>query len=389
MIQTAYKVEVVTELSSVSAAVMDFFVAQDADFYPPISQRTSMQAYVASIMQPDGALIVASDADRVIGIAGLTFEHPRFRYFIQYVATDSSYRKQGIAHLLFDKAFTLLQKRGADRVTIRTWSANQRSQQLFSSTGFILYDKVFNDRGEGIHSYYFGKSFLTGYLKQQPECIGILGGMGSFSTGNFIRTLTGTNKRMQGDSDSLSFVLVNDPAIPDRSKSIRENKVPEMTAAVNTAIEKIMAGEVSHLLLLCFTLHPFIDRLKIPGRTELIDLVDFTRQAISGSGDQWMLAATLSSYEMDHFSAAEIHFPRYEDRQRIQDMISSIKTGLDPVHYKKELAAIAHENGCSGVVLGCTDLHGMFGYDKTYDDVHVFDPLIELAFLLEAKRKAG
>ncbi|SJZ92819.1 GNAT family N-acetyltransferase [Sediminibacterium ginsengisoli] len=389
MIQTAYQLEVITDLDSVSTAVMDFFHAQDTDFYPPISQRIEMHAYIASIMQPDGALIIASDADRVIGIVGLTFAHPRFRYFIQYVATDPSYRRQGIAHLLFDKAFALLQERGADRVTIRTWSANQRSQQLFTSTGFILYDKVFNDRGEGVHSYYFGKSFLTGYLKQEPERIGILGGMGSFSTGNFIKTLTGTNKRMQGDSDSLSFLLVNEPAIPDRSTSIRENKVGEMTQIVNAAIEKITAGGVSHLMLLCFTLHPFINRLKIPAGTELIDLVDFTRETAAQSGDKWMLAATLSSYAMDHFSAADIVLPREEDRQRIQDMISEIKTGTDPVHYKKELAAIAGENGCSGIVLGCTDLHGMYGYDKAFDGIHVLDPLTELAFMLESKRKAG
>lgn len=373
----------VDHLESVSKDIISCFSNVDNDFYPPISQRVSIESYIETIFNNKGILLVCKEEDRIAGVLALVFDHPQWHYCIQFLGVTESFRKKGIGQCLMDRAFQLLHEVGADRVVLRTWSTNAASIHLHLRNGFMIFDKVFNDRGEGVHTFYFAKSLLTDEIKKPVTRLGILGGMGSFSTGNFIKTLTSINRQMDKEQDCLPFILNNEPSIPSRTHMDEFNGSEELTHSILKALIQFDSADLSHLILLCFTLYPFIKDLPFTGNPEFTNLVSFTNHVVKRMPGKWMQVSTLSTYHSEIFCDGGVYYPKDSDKVRIQQIIDEIKMGMEPQHFKDEMINIAKQNNCDGLLLACTDLHGMYGHDKSYQSIHILDPLLEFAFVIQ------
>ena len=377
---------VLADFSEVDEEVIHHFKKHDADFYPCISSRSSIIDYIRSVFDIDGRLIICSVSSKIVAIMGIGLNHPTWKFYYQYISIDASYRRKGIADTLLEKAIEIFLDHGATRIIARTWSSNKTSQQHFRKHQFIHFDTIMDDRSKGIHSNYFTKVLSPLRLEKPLTFLGLIGGMGTFATGNFIKTLSAIPRYIAKEQHLMPFLVVNDPSIPDRTEYIYQDRVGDVVSKVNESINRADQRQLSHLVILCFTFHPFINQLRVRKEIEIINLIDTCARLMPGSAQRCMLIATKGAYRLNTFGSLAVQIPGDDQQERIHNIILEIKSGACPPHFKNEIIALAKNNACNSIILGCTDLHGMFGFNQQYEDVTIFDPLLELALHLETIR---
>jgi|GEM_PF-1629130 len=375
-------VKVIQAFNDITEDIFLFVNEHDGDYYPPISSRQSQEAYVQSLFDKEGRLLSCYVDGALAGIMGLRMDHPLWKYYYQFTTIDYKYRGAGIAQLLLSAAEKICREDGASQIFSRTWSTNLVSQNTMLRLGFAHIHTVTDDRGKGIHTYYFVKSLADFALEKPLSCLGIIGGMGTYATGNLITTLSSLRPRRK-EQTLMPFIVMNDPSIPDRTQYILENRGHELTARINETLEMVNQNAISHLFVSCFTIHPFLKGINLADHVELIDLVTFTKKLAVMSKRKWLLVATMGTYLMNSFEDERIINPSEEQIKRVHDIIYEIKMRIPPSYYKEELVAIAKSNNCDGIILGCTELHRAFGFEKMYEGVEILDPQLDLALFLE------
>ena len=375
-------VNVLHSYDEITEDMFRFINEHDGDYYPPISSRQTQEEYMQSLFDKKGKLLACFVDGDLAGLMGFRMDHPVWQYYYQYTTIDYKYRGAGIAQILLNTAEKICREDGALQIISRTWSTNLVSQNTMLRLGFAHIHTVTDDRGKGIHTYYFVKSLVDFKLDKPLSCLGIIGGMGTYATGNFITTLTSLRPRRKEQS-LMPFILINDPAVPDRTQYILENRGHELTDWINEALDMIDQNAISHLFVSCFTIHPFLKEISLARHVELIDLVSFTKKLAATSKRKWLLVATLGTYTMNSFNDASIKHPSDGQIKRIHEIIYEIKMRIPPSYYKEELVDIAKANDCDGIILGCTELHRTFGFEKMYQGVEIIDPQLDLALFLE------
>ena len=377
---------VLSEFMEVDEEVIAFFAKHDEEFYPSISSRSSVVEYIRSIFGTAGRLIVCHIHGKIVGIIGIGLNHPAWKYYYQYISVDAQYRRRGIAGKLLELALQIFKEHGATRIVVRTWSSNKASRGNFHKHGFIHFDTLANDRGAGVHSCFYTKVLSPLQLEKPLSFLGLIGGMGTFATGNFVKTLSCIPRSTPKEQSLMPFLVINDPTIPDRTEAIYQNTVAEVVSKVEKSINRADQRQLSHLAILCFTFHPFIPLLRLRRGIEVINLIDLCSRLLGQPGRRWLLVATLGTYKTNPFCSLPVLTPADPQKERIHQIILEIKSGACPSCYRDELIAVAKNNDCNALVLGCTDLHGMFGFYQQYQGVTVLDPLLELALHLETVR---
>jgi aspartate racemase len=379
---------IVENQSQVTDEIINHFQKNDDDFYPPISNRQSIAAYINSIFEMNGKLITGYIDDTLIAVVGFCLNHPKWKNYYQYIAIDKSYRKQRIATAILDKADEYFIQNGAKRVVVRTWSTNQVSQNLLAGRGFIHFETIIDDRGKGIHSYYYTKLLNPFQLKNKIEFLGIVGGMGTYSTGNFIKTISAIPRLVTKEQHLLPFVVINDPTIPDRTEYIYANRVEDLITKITSVVSLIDQQKISHIVFVCFTFHPFIQQVPLQKHVERINLLDVIKYLIAAE-KKYFLIATKGTYLINSFKEIgnNIIIPGDEQKDEIHSIIMNIKSGVDVHYYKNRFIELAKSNQCDAIILGCTDLHNIFEFDRINNGIEIIDPLEELAFIIEAQRR--
>lgn len=144
--------------AEVNESVLAHFARNDAAFYPPLSHRGNLlPAYVQSIFQADGRVIVCQHQQRVVAAMGICLNHPDWKHYLKYMAVDEEYRRQGLPEKMLAIATGLFREAGARSIAAITWSTNAASQGFFRKHGFFQTDTLWNARGHGIHTCVFVK----------------------------------------------------------------------------------------------------------------------------------------------------------------------------------------------------------------------------------------
>jgi len=104
--------------------------------------------------------------------------------------------------------------------------------------------------------------------------------MGTFSTATFIDTLSNIPRFIEEEQNLISYSLINDPTIPDRTTFILERKEDIIVEHLIRNIQKLKQLDISHLLILCFTIQPYLNELHKDDKVEFIDLLNFTSQLL-------------------------------------------------------------------------------------------------------------
>lgn len=144
--------------TDVNEDILAHFAKNNAAFYPPLSDRGgSLSDYVQSIFRANGRLVVCQANHRIVAATGISLNHPDWEYYFQYMSVDEDYRRQGLQQKMLAIAIRLFREAGATKIVTRTWSTNHASQGFFRKHGFIQSNTIFNDRGNGVHTYVFIK----------------------------------------------------------------------------------------------------------------------------------------------------------------------------------------------------------------------------------------
>ncbi len=67
------------------------------------------------------------------------FRQPKNRLFVHHIFVRSTYRRQGVANLLFEHVQTTATSEGHSEIVVDTWAVNNDAQAFFASQGFEVY----------------------------------------------------------------------------------------------------------------------------------------------------------------------------------------------------------------------------------------------------------
>lgn len=159
-----------------AAGLRELLAVADDEFHPPLSGRDgttqtaglderrndALDDYLGDLLsQP---LVAALDGDRLVGFLSFRrgYETEALGEFApsNYASTlivHPDYRRRGYARRLYHRLLTDVPERYRDPyVTTRTWSTNESHLSLLDELGFENLATIEDDRGEGIHTVYYG-----------------------------------------------------------------------------------------------------------------------------------------------------------------------------------------------------------------------------------------
>jgi len=117
------------------ASARDFRAVDDLAQREGIHLSTPIEAYRE---QPGGLLLVAMDADAVVGLLAGRPGEPPGTLELEHIYVQKQYRRWGIATRLLDEAVALARARGARRLLVRVAPDNP-GLLLLTHAGFTLY----------------------------------------------------------------------------------------------------------------------------------------------------------------------------------------------------------------------------------------------------------
>jgi aspartate racemase len=195
--------------------------------------------------------------------------------------------------------------------------------------------------------------------------LGIFGGMGPAASAEFVNRLVAQTPA-SCDQEHIPFVLWNNPQIPDRSTSLRNNDNRPLPFLLE-GIQILKAARCDLIVIPCNTAHFWYDdmiRLKVP----IVHIVDSVADALRDAGvaagtigvmgTQATVELGLYQYKLNKAGWTCIVPTKEEMDTLVQPAINLIKGGeLDQAHdmfitVVDSLIA----RGATAVVLGCTEI---------------------------------
>lgn len=213
--------------------------------------------------------------------------------------------------------------------------------------------------------------------------IGILGGMGPM-TGVILQKLIIENTPAQKDQDHIEVICFTNPNIPDRTKSLQEDKGTTFLTAVIESIKVLENAKVNCILIPCNTSHARLADIQKSTQIPVINMIEVTLKKVREFGTKkfGLLATdgTIKSQLFESDKNLQILLPDIMGQKRIMDIIYQIKSGK---YHDSQIAQgidnLAEEltqKGAERIILGCTELSI---YLPLLKNKHLIDPLAELA----------
>jgi N-acetylglutamate synthase-like GNAT family acetyltransferase len=365
--------KIISAPGSLDGPIHDFMAENDHDFYPPIAKRRDLSEFVQSVYDHKGKYVICYLNDKLVGVAAVYLNHPAFICYYLYVAVDKAYRHMGIANDLFNHIHEICRKAGIQRAIVKTWSTNLVSQAMFKKHGFFHIDTLEDDRSKGIHTYFFARSFIEGCLQQPPAHLGIISDCHSYTTGNFVKTISFIPRTISKNQTPLPYITIATDSFRNRN-----------SAAFFNSTSLLEQQGVTHLL----SLEAF-GGVAVPTELagmEVVDIAAITGRLVNERKVRCLVVCK-DKASVKHLAVDHTCLPRSADQSRLEEIINEVAAGkVTPGYYKQEIAQMAIDNQCAGVLLAAYELHTMFGFDKQYNGVEIFDPLMEIAVIMQCER---
>lgn len=200
-------------------------------------------------------------------------------------------------------------------------------------------------------------------LRKNGKKLGVLGGMGSAASAEFLRILA-AQAPANTDQEHPIVYMIADSEIPDRTEGIL-GLGPDPSDRMYKDLEQLAAMGADVLAVPCNTAHYFIDRFAKPLPRPLVHIVEETVKAAKELSPQgvWMLS-TIGTWKTGLFQTyakkhnLQLFFPTENQRDQIHKSIMEVKANRLP-EAGKLCKSVVEELWAAKdipVMLACTEL---------------------------------
>ena len=359
--------------------------ACDTEFIPTLSSRSSLEAYFNRFLHQEGFVVVEVLNGKVVGALCGFYSHPESgRPWYVCVLVDKDYRRKGLASKLYEHADKVLISRGELFVKCRTWNENISNQRALRKAGFYKVCTLLHDRGTGVHTLIYEKCLVTDTLFAGLKRLGVLGGMGGSTSAKFLGSIYSLQVQSGDEQDQLPIILDSATYTPDRSTLLLAGRKHELIKLLEKQLKQFENYGVSNVVIFCYSYHLVLPEIKVNLECKVLSLVEYTVGILKKKTGFYLLLSTNSSSRFRLFSDAEnLLYPDAADQISLHECIYGIKRGESKQLAAAHLLDMISRYSCSGVVLGCTDLHLISKeLQSGLTSQEVIDPLKTLSFRL-------
>lgn len=220
--------------------------------------------------------------------------------------------------------------------------------------------------------------------------LGIIGGMGPEATVDFYNRIVKHTVATK-DQEHLDMIIFNHASIIDRTYALKNNLEQVLLDSLNEDLKMMEQLNVSYIAIPCNTCHTLYKKIQALTYLPIINMVEETVKYIAENKKNYKkigIMATdgtiLSGMYQEWFDKynLSLHAPQKDVQAQIMDIIYNDVKGkgvYDDEKFKKVLTYFL-QNGCTHVILGCTELSGFKERFKCYS----IDPM---DFLVKASIK--
>lgn len=226
--------------------------------------------------------------------------------------------------------------------------------------------------------------------------VGVMGGLGPMASVYFYKMVTDMTDATK-DQDHVDMVITNRATTPDRSSYILGESDENPVYKLVDDAKKLEQFGVDFIVITCNTAHYFYDKINQSVEIPVLNIVEETVKYAKENGHKKLgiLATTgnvkteLYQNMCDRFNID--YFVLDDDRQKkvMEIIYDDIKSGK-PADMNKFNKIVDHlkDNGCDGVILGCTELSILKNDNNLGDDLYI-DSLKVLATqtIIKSNRK--
>lgn len=206
--------------------------------------------------------------------------------------------------------------------------------------------------------------------------LGIIGGMGPEATVDFYSRIVKHTSAYE-DQDHLDMIIFNHASIIDRTLALKNGLEPELLDILQEDLNMMESLNVTNIAIPCNTCHVLYNKIQNLTTIPIINMIEETVKHIVDNKKNYKkigLMATdgtvLSGMYQEWFDKYNLvlHAPQKDVQAQIMDIIyHDVKSkGIyDNKKFEKVLTYFL-QNGCTHVILGCTELSGFKEKFKSY-----------------------
>jgi len=197
------------------------------------------------------------------------------------------------------------------------------------------------------------------------KALGILGGMGSLATANFMAQVV-SHTQADKDSDHLRIYVDCHPQIPGRVEAIFEEG-EDPVSAICESIKKLESIGAQVIAMPCVTAHAFYDKFVESSAVPFLHLPEIAVNACAHDfpGETAGVLSTAAAAklrillnQMDRYNVPYIT-PKEDEQAVLTKLIAEVKANNDITQMAKDFSKTLDsmkKRGADYFVLGCTEL---------------------------------
>lgn len=189
---------------------------------------------------------------------------------------------------------------------------------------------------------------------------GIVGGMGSLSTVDFLQKVVMLTKA-EKDQDHIKMVVDFNTSVPDRTTALLyggEDPTPYLVDSVN----RLAKAGAEFAVFICNTAHAFLEKVQSQSVIPILNLPELTIQRLQEKGvrELWLTGTKGLIFSRVYQKAGEkfrvkVKVPDEQMQDNLMNVIYSVKAGR--IEKAKEIWFVEIEPKLDGyVLLACTEL---------------------------------
>ncbi|MBP2242452.1 aspartate racemase [Cytobacillus eiseniae] len=200
----------------------------------------------------------------------------------------------------------------------------------------------------------------------EKKSLGVIGGMGPMATSVFFEKVI-ENTVASSDQDHINMMILNHATLPDRTSVILNKREELFLDAIKNDFKLLEFAGVANIAIPCNTSHFFYEKMQEMTSINIIHMIDETCKTIHqkyGDHSKVGVLATTGTISSGIYEKGcntynmQLYKPNKVYQEQIMNTIYHVKSDLevDTKVIEKIIEDLVHNEGCSCVILACTEL---------------------------------